>query len=51
MAWAKKSRGGVSGWVAAALLALSIFAAVDGDQADSPVDDSGPALVEVSLQD
>lgn len=50
MALAKKSRGGVSGWVAAALLALSIFAAV-GETGDAPDDDRATSLAEVSLQD
>lgn len=52
MALAKRSRGGMSGWLAAGLLALGVFAAVSEstEPAASDGGSSGPAI-EVTLQD
>jgi len=52
MALAKRSRGGMSGWVAAALLALAVYAGVTDDTPGAADGErSAPASVEVASSD
>lgn len=46
MALAKRSRGGVSGWVIAAVLALAIYAANTNDPAPEQSTDTAVVLAE-----
>lgn len=49
MALAKKSRGGVSGWLAAGLLLLSAFAATRDQEVGPGVGAGDPAAATVEL--
>ncbi len=48
MALAKRSNGGMSGWLAAALLLLAIYASIVKEPADDTTADGAPVTVDAA---